>query len=177
MTFKRCWWKGPWFFFLSFFFLSPPKKTSTSPLDSSSSLLFYPFPPFPPIGLLLFLFLFFFFFTLLPFPSSLSHVLAPPLTPFSLKRRQGLMGPLKKSSKSSSTPLLFSPRFGSPSIMHFLPLFRFFAPPPPLSLFFPSFFFPGFLLLPSFIPLKHGRNHGCVGDHMSPTMSPIYIYI
>ena len=55
---------------------------------------------------------------------------------------------------------------------HSLPLHFFFFLPIP------------FFLLPSFLPLKHGEkrgNHGCVGDPMSPTMSPtfflLYIYI
>ena len=87
------------------------------------------------------------------------------------------MGPLKKFSKSSSTPLLFSPRFGSPSIMHFLSIFRFFALPPSLFLFFPSFFFFRIPFAPLFYSLKTWEESWLCGGPYVPHFFIIYIYI
>ena len=112
--------------FLFFFFCSPSTPLFSLPRFGS--------PTYP-----------FLLFGSLPF-----FLLLSPFCPFSLKRRQGLMGPLKKSSKSSSTPLF--------SLSHVLALppffsFFFFSPPPILSYPF---------------SLKHGRNHDCVGTICPP---------
>ena len=114
------------FLFCFFFFCSPSTPLFSLPRFGSPT---YPFLLFGP----------------LPF-----FLLLSPFCPFSLKRRQGLMGPLKKSSKSSSTPLF--------SLSHVLALppflsFFFFSPPPILSYLF---------------SLKHGWNHDCVGTIFPP---------
>ena len=123
---------------MAFFFLSPPKKKLPPPL-----LILLPpfcsifFPLFLPFVSCFFSFSFFFYspstplfslprfgsptYPFLLFGSLPFFLLLSPFCPFSLKRRQGLMGPLKKSSKSSSTSLF--------SLSHVLAL------PPFLSFF------------------------------------------
>ena len=149
-----------------FFFFSPPKKKKKKKLPPRLLILLPPFcsilsPLFLPF-VSCFFSLFFFYSSSTPlfslprfgsptypfllFGSLPFFLLLSPFFSFSLKRRQGLIGPLKKSSKSSSTPLFSLPRFGTSSLplflsSSFLPL-QFFPIPFlffPLVLSFPFF--------------------------------------
>ena len=80
---------------------------------------------------------------------------------------------------SSSTPLFFFPRFGSPTFLC-SPLFLFFSPfssrLSPSVCFFFSFFYPPLPLIFGFFSYKISSTSlktwesGCVGDPMSPTV-------
>ena len=70
------------------------------------------------------------------------------------------------------------PEFPPTSFLFFLLLLPYFLSSFYLFSFLSLFVFPPIPPIPSYLfSLKHGRNHGCVGDHMSPTFFFYYIYI
>ena len=111
---------------------------------------------------------FLFFFPLLgwiPNEASASPTFSP-LSPFFFL--SGFSFLLDSSSSPRIPSYLFSvfsallPYFLSSFYLFFFPLSFCFSPDPRI----PSYLF----------SLKHGKNHGCVGDHMSPTMSPTFFF-